>query len=246
MKIAEGVEALDLPMQFAGNASTIYPLVVWDDGGTVTLVDTGVPGLLDAFKQKLSTIGLDLKKVRRIILTHQDIDHIGSAAALKEATGAEVMAHADDRPYIEGEKPLVKMNPERMRKMLESAPAKDRERMETMFSNPPRVKVDRLLRDGEVLPIHGGITIIHTPGHTPGHISLFLQGARLLVSGDALRVEEGVLVGPAPGATPDMKQAVASLKKLIALPVDRVLCYHGGLSGPNQVARIKELSEAAV
>lgn len=246
MKIAEGVEALDLPMQFAGNASTIYPLLLWSDAEGATLVDTGIPGMLDAFTRRLLALGIDLNRVRRIILTHQDIDHIGSASALKEATGAEVMAHADDRPYIEGEKQLVKLNPERMQKMLESVAETDRARVERMFASPPRVKVDRLLRNGEELRIHGGITVIHTPGHTPGHISLFLKRSRLLVSGDALRVEEGVLVGPAPGATPDMKLAVASLKKLAGLPVDRVLCYHGGPTGANQAARIKELSEAAV
>jgi glyoxylase-like metal-dependent hydrolase (beta-lactamase superfamily II) len=86
------------------------------------------------------------------------------------------------------------------------------------------------------------MVVIHTPGHTPGHISLFIPAERLLISGDALRTENGDVVGPHPPATPDMPLAIASLKKLLDYPIDRVLSYHGGLSKPGALAKIRELA----
>jgi glyoxylase-like metal-dependent hydrolase (beta-lactamase superfamily II) len=156
--------------------------------------------------------------------------------------GVEVLAHKEDKPYIEGDKPLIKMNRERMAQMMESLPESQRQQLQRILSSPPSGKVDRTLHDGEELPLHGGIKVIHTPGHTPGHLSLFVKKARLLIAGDELRVEEGKLVGPGEWVTPDMEQANASLKKLIDYQIDYVLCYHGGLYGPNASEKIAELS----
>ena len=86
--------------------------------------------------------------------------------------------------------------------------------------------------------------MIHTPGHTPGHLSLFVKKAKLLIAGDELRVEEGELVGPNESATPDMESANASLRKLTDYDIDRVLCYHGGYFGRGASATIEELSAA--
>jgi glyoxylase-like metal-dependent hydrolase (beta-lactamase superfamily II) len=113
------------------------------------------------------------------------------------------------------------------------------------LSIPPSGKVDRTLNDGEELPLHGGIEVIHTPGHTPGHLSLFVEKAGLLIAGDELRVEEGELVGPSEWATPDMERANASLRKLLDYRIDYVLCYHGGLYGPDASERIAQLSATA-
>lgn len=243
MKIAERVEVLEITMNIAGRQSAIHPVLLWDDGDGATLIDTGMPGQLDLIRAHLDRLGVKMKDIRRIILTHQDIDHIGGAAALVKATGAEVLAHADDVPYIEGVKPLIKMNKERIEKMTESLPEKDREAARRMMGNPPSVDVDRRVADGEEIDLHGGMVVVHTPGHTPGHLSIYLKKSHILVSGDALRVENGKLVGPAPGATPDMNQAVASLAKLLPFEIDRVLCYHGGLSPEGASDRIRELAD---
>ena len=147
------------------------------------------------------------------------------------------------RVEIEGAKPLIKMNRERMARMMESLPEARRQQIERILSEPPSGKVDRNLRDGEELPLYdGGVEVIHTPGHTPGHLSLFVRKEKLLIAGDALRVEQGELVGPSESATPDMDSAKASLRKLTDYDIDRVLCYHGGYFGRGVSARIKELS----
>lgn len=242
MKLYENVEALELKMNFGGNESTIHPVLFFDQPGDMTLVDAGLPGQGTAIKEIVTKLGLRMSNIRRLILTHQDIDHIGGAAEIVQETKAEVLAHADDLPYIQGEQQLIKFNPERIENMLKSLPEERREAARRLFSSPPRVRVDRVLKDGEELPQHGGLRIIHTPGHTPGHISILALAHGLLISGDALRVENGTLVGPSPAATPDMATAIASLDKLRSASIDRVLCYHGGLSEAGASERIEEIA----
>ena len=246
MKIAENIEALELPMNLMGQSSVIYPALLWDSDGA-TLVDTGLPGQLDALRQEIENAGVTFESIYRIILTHQDIDHIGGLPEILRIRGAEieVLAHEEEKPYIEGDKPLIKMNRERMAQMMESLPESQRQQLQRILSRPPSGKVDRTLNDGEELPLHGGIEVIHTPGHTPGHLSLFVKKARLLIAGDELRVEEGELVGPSEWATLDTEQASASLRKLSEYQIDYVLCYHGGFYGPAAYEKITQLSATA-
>jgi glyoxylase-like metal-dependent hydrolase (beta-lactamase superfamily II) len=246
MRLGECAEALELTMSLMGRKSTIHPVVLWEGREGVSLVDAGYPGQLPDIESGLSGLGLKLKDVRRIFLTHQDLDHIGSAEAVQAATGAEVYAHAADKPYIEGEKRLVKMDPARWEDRLKALPEKLRHEARLLMSSPPTVKVLRVLQGGEVLPFHGGIEVIATPGHTPGHVCYFVTSLGLLISGDALRVENGELTGPSPGATPDMPAAIESLKNLLRYPIRSVICYHGGFFSKDPIPRIREISETPV
>ena len=246
MKIGKNIEALELRMNLTGRESIIHPVLLWDSEGA-TLVDTGMPGQLDALTKGIEAAGVSLGDIRRVILTHQDLDHIGGLPEVLRAVGdgVEVWAHEEDKPYIEGDKPLIKMNRERMSQMMESMPEAQQRQVEQILSNPPSGKVDRSLEDGEELSIYeGGVEVIYTPGHTPGHLSLFVREEKLLISGDELRVEEGELVGPSEPVTPDMESANASLSKLADYEIDYVLTYHGGYYGPDASARIEELISA--
>jgi glyoxylase-like metal-dependent hydrolase (beta-lactamase superfamily II) len=246
MRIAENIEALELSMNLMGQSSVIYPALLWGPDGA-TLIDTGVPRQLDTIRREIENAGVDFESINRIILTHQDVDHIGGLPDIIRVRKGEleVLAHEEDKPYIEGAKPLIKMNRERLGRMMESLPEARQRQIERILSEPPSGKVDRTLRDGEELPLYdGGVEVIHTPGHTPGHLSLFVRKEKLLIAGDALRVEQGELVGPSETATPDMESANSSLGKLTNYDIECVLCYHGGYYGPGASARIEELSAA--
>lgn len=239
MKLFAGADALELPMQgLGGTPSIIYPLVLRGEDG-VTLVDTGFPGQQAALEEALATLGLRLSQIDRVILTHQDLDHIGNLPGIVQAGRATVLAHEADIPYIEGAKTPIKMQG-----MAERVPEELRERMRPILDHPPAAPVDRALQDGDVLPLYGGIEIIHTPGHTPGHICLYFPKEKFLLAGDAMRVVDGQLEGPSPQATPDMPQALASLRKLPS-DLERVLCYHGGLFIGNAAARVQALASQA-
>ena len=242
MRIADKAEALEIPMSFLGGTGTIHPVVLWDGEDGITLVDAGLPGQLPRIEAGLKGLGLKLSDVRRLLLTHQDLDHIGSADAVVKATGAVVYAHAADVPYIQGEKPLLKMDAGRYESRIQGLSEAQKKMVREVLASPPRVRVQNVLGGGEELPFHGGVVVIPTPGHTPGHVCYYMKKQRLLLAGDAMRVEEGSLIGPSPMATPDMRSAVASLKSLLAFPIDSVLCYHGGLVSREVGSRLKELA----
>lgn len=230
MKIADGIEMLDLEMNMIGNKQIIHPTLLHDDQHAV-LVDVGMPGSLDEIKAAMEKAGVPFEHLGAVILTHQDIDHIGSIQEVLKAIGKhiDVYAHREDKPYIEGEQVPIKMTPEWNRQMLFRVPEEMREKVEAMLPVPTSAKVTKVVEDGDVLPFFGGLKIIFTPGHTPGHISLYHQASKTLIAGDATVSQDGELLGPKPAATPDLPLAMESLKKFTELDVSKVICYHGGL-----------------
>ena len=195
--------------------------VILDAEKGATLVDTGLPGQAAMVLEKLAAEGISKSDLKRILITHQDVDHIGSMKALKEATGAEVLALDVEVPYIDGTLPSPKMPPP---ERLEQNPE-----FKAMLDALERCPVDVVLKDGEVLDLAGGVTVIATPGHTFGHTSLYLNRTKTLITGDALTSSNGTLAGPMEMATPDMATAMASVKRLAEFDVKQIVAYHGGL-----------------
>src|SRR5919202_4573452 len=169
-------------------------LIVNEENGT-TLVDAGLPDQTEAIGAALVEAGIGVRDLRRIIFTHQDLDHVGSGPALVRQSGARVLAHPQDVPYIEGRLRPLKPTPE----MLEQRP-----HMREVLERLEPVGVDEQLEDGTRLDLAGGTQVISTPGHTPGHISLYLERSRILIAGDALTAERGYLKSPNQMATLDM------------------------------------------
>lgn len=225
-----------------GAAVAIHPTLLWDDNGA-TLVDVGYPGQLPELTAAVAEAGVAFKHIKRIIFTHQDWDHVGNITDVQRALGnkAEIYAHVNERDYIEGAIPYIKLTPERVQARLQSLPENVREQAAALFATIPTVHVHKTLADRDALSFHDKVQVIHTPGHTPGHICLYLQQHRLLIAGDQLRIQNGILVGPAPEHTADMRTALQALRNLPADDIDYVICYHGGLYGPQASTRIAEL-----
>ena len=246
MKTARGVEMLTLTTTMMGSESTYHPALIWD-GDTVILVDTGLPGMLPQIRQAVEAAGAALDQVRLVIITHHDLDHIGSLGTIREELGerVKVLAHAVEKEYITGAKTPVKMA--QMEANLESLPEGARafyDRMKQGFA-VSHAAVDETLTGGQQLPYCGGITVIETPGHTPGHICLYLPSLKTLIAGDALLVEAGDLrVAPA-HINYDMDQYRESLRKLAGYDIETVICYHGGIYQGPASQRIAELAELA-
>ncbi|MDR3573516.1 MAG: MBL fold metallo-hydrolase [Anaerolineaceae bacterium] len=244
MKIADGVDVLEITSTRMGPASVINPTLIWDSSAVI-LTDTGFPGQLEDIRAAMLQAGVPFSKLSKIILTHQDIDHIGGLPELLKESNhkIEVLAHQGDKPFIEGEQPLLKMK--NIEQRLAGLPEDQRKQAAALFGGPIKNKLDRTLEDGEKLPYCGGITVIYTPGHTPGHICLYLQRSKTLVAGDAMVVGEGHLLGPRPNATPDMDTAIKSLQKLTQYNIETVICYHGGVYRGQANQRINELAQGA-
>lgn len=225
MLVGEGIAML--PIKIGG--FTLYPTLMWDDNMAI-LVDTSMPGESKQIREAISELGVPIDRLHSVILTHQDIDHIGSLPTLIEELDAEltVYAHEIDRPYIEGERPLLKLDlPEEMQHYV---------------TNPPKAKVNQILSEGDELPYFGGISVIFTPGHTPGHISLYLKRSKILIAGDAMFSMNGQLKGPNGHNAPDMSAAYNSLSKFLDYDISKVICFHGGLCTDNVNEQIGALN----
>ena len=185
-------------------------------GNNLTLVDTGFKGRSTQILKKARRLGYSPSDIANIIITHHHADHVGSLAMLKKVTQAKIIAHTADAPYIDGR--LPQPGPLRPR-WLSKTP------LHKLWTTTP-VAVDIPVSDGDELPILGGIKILHTPGHTPGSICLFLQQERLVIAGDVL-AHRFRLSLPSKAFTVDISQEIRSIKRLASLDFDIVCFGHG-------------------
>jgi glyoxylase-like metal-dependent hydrolase (beta-lactamase superfamily II) len=220
MRIANGVYVLSIPRGSRGADGFLNLTLILDEQNGNTLVDAGLPGQAEATGAALTEVGIGVRDLKRIIFTHQDLDHVGSGAALVRQSAATVFAHPADAAHIDGSLRPLKPSPE----MLERRP-----QMREVLERLEPVLVDEHLEDGDRLDLAGGTRVIFTPGHTPGHLSLYLERPRVLVAGDAVTAEGGHLNGPNPSMTLDMRPAMQSLRRLVDLEIDTIVCYHGGV-----------------
>jgi len=236
MRMTEHIAMLDITL----GQMVIHPVILFDQDSW-TLVDTGMPGNAPVIRELAEQAGAGGLPLKTILLTHQGIDNVGGLPDFQAVEAPTVYAHSDDAGAINGTEPMLKMTPERLAGFLEQLPAEVRMQFEQAFLHPARPNVDGTFSDGETLPIAGGLIVIHTPGHTPGHVSLYHQPSKTLIAGDAMVARDGELMGPNPPVTPNMEQALESLKKFQAFDIENVICYHGGLVQGNIQERIAKL-----
>ena len=243
MKIANGIYMLEISANIMGTPSVINPTLIWDND-TVILIDTGFPGQLPQIREAIEKAGVSIDKLNMVILTHQDIDHVGSLSSiLKELPNSvEVLAHKEEKAYIQGEKLPVKVA--QLEAHLNSLPNEMKaiyEKLKDFYENN-KSNVSKTITDGEELPYCGGITVIYTPGHTPGHICLYLKYCKTLIAGDILQIDGGILIQAPQSTNFDIDLSIISLKKLMQYDIEAVICYHGGLYRGNANKRIAELA----
>jgi len=185
-------------------------------------------------------------RIDTILVTHQDIDHIcGINSVVDELNDVKVLAHIDDKPYIQGEKKILRFENSNIRERIALLPEEEQQKILDMVENTS-VKVDGDLTDDEVLNFAGGIVVIHTPGHTPGHICLYHQESKTLVVGDALNIEGKDLVVTHREAMSKKELEIIKgwLEKLCELNIENVIAYHTGLFNDNPNQKIRELTNS--
>ncbi len=191
------------------------PYLVLDSDG-VTLIDTGLPGSHNKILKYLTALGHSARDLSRIIITHADTDHVGALASMKRLTGARVYASAIEAAAIaRGES----SRPARPHQLVRRA----MQLITRRLLKAGALQADEMISEGQVLPVLGGLRVVETPGHTPGHISLFSPSAGVLFTGDSIISRDGVLVPSLPGFTWDSEKAAASVRRQAALN-PRIVC----------------------
>lgn len=244
-EMMRGVKMLEVHVNMMGRAGVLHPTLIVD-GENVILVDTGLPGQLDTIREAMQQqASVPFDKISQVILTHHDIDHLGGLRELLQALpGVRVLAHSAEKEYINGSKRPLKLA--KMEANLDALPEATKAFYPTFkrsFENAANVPIDQPLEHGDELPYCGGITVVFTPGHTLGHMSLYIKETKTLIAGDALGVQEGVLdIAPAAN-NHDIALCKQSMKTLTGYDIEAVICYHGGLYQGNVNQRIAELAD---
>lgn len=107
-------------------------------------------------------------------------------------------------------------------------------------------KVDdvTVINTGDILPFCGGIKVVDTKGHMPGHISLYIENEKVLIAGDALVVENEKLCMAMPQFVLNMQEAQESICSLQDYSIEKIICYHGGLYDSNVKESLKEITKS--
>jgi len=238
---------LTLPRDAEGKLPPIHPTLI-HDGTDAVLVDPGCSGMLPAVEAALHGLGVDPARLTCVFITHHDHDHMGALGALLRACPqVRVAASPEQAPYIEGRKKSLRLA--QAEAAFDSLPEAEKPAalaFQKLVAAVEPVRVDDMVRGGDVLPCCGGIEVLDTPGHMPGHISLFVRASQTLVAGDALTAEAGRLGRANPRFTLDMPVALASLRHLAGRDdIRRVICHHGGMvEGDIRGAILEALAQA--
>ncbi|HEV7252441.1 MAG TPA: MBL fold metallo-hydrolase [Mesorhizobium sp.] len=220
------------------------------------LVDAGVMGWAEQIRTAAGfRFGIGARPTA-IVLTHGHFDHVGALKELAEEWDAPVYAHRLEHPYLNGTAAYPPADPwvggglvALLSKVFPRGPVDVGERLHA------------LPEDGTV-PGLGGWRWIHTPGHAPGHVSLWRERDRTLIAGDAfvttaqesiyeVLTQEPELHGPPRYFTPDWHASGVSVQVLSAFEPEVVVTGHGeALRGPKMRAALerlaKEFDEVAV
>jgi glyoxylase-like metal-dependent hydrolase (beta-lactamase superfamily II) len=220
--VIEGVHVI--PM---GKANAF--LIEGHDG--LTLIDAGFPRKEAALFEAIRDLGRSPDELKHLIFTHHHLDHIGSAAAIVQKTGARTYMHPLDIPMAESGGPFRSMSP---------APGLLGQAMCRLFYNHNErvapVVIDQPLSDGESLPIAGGIEIIHVPGHCAGQVALLWRPGRMLFTGDVCMNIMGL---GDPVGFENLEDGRASQHKLAGLSFDAAGFGHGKPIAKDASARFR-------
>ncbi len=183
------------------------------DSGLV-LIDAGPSFAAGRILRKIQDLGYQPQDLALVAITHADADHTGGLARILAATGAEAAASPTAAEAIAQGQSSRPINLSGWLLFL----------MRPMLRYKP-VEVDRILQDGETLP--GGLRVLDTHGHTPGHLSFFQPEEKVLFSGDSVLPHTESL-DPSQGVFCwDEPKAKEAWKRQLALAPDHVYSGHG-------------------
>lgn len=208
---------------------TLYPRVfpincyLYEEQHECTLIDTGIPA---SFKGIVDLVRKLDKPLTNIILTHPHGDHVGSLDLLKEHfPKATVSISERDNRLLQGDMSLDKNEPQ--------TPIKGG------FNKKLKTTADQLLKEGDQI---GSLTVIETPGHTPGSISLWDSKKLTIIVGDAMQTKGKIAISgqlvplfPFPAlATWNKEISLESVKKIYELKPTLLAVGHGKIiENPN-------------
>ena len=222
-KKIHSIDKLDHPLGIY-----ITPYIVEEESPQdLTLVDTCFTAELPKLIKHVEDEGYDIKNVKRLILTHTHPDHVQAANEVRRINGAKIYAHWLDAGFLRHDPPYHGPPSHELIGKIRDSLGISEESMTKKYGSlaPDPVLVDHVVSDGDAI---GKLKVIHTPGHTPGHISLFLEEERAIIGGDLVfnRVlgVDGLFVPQELSIDPVL--ATLSAKRVSKMNFDKLLLAH--------------------
>jgi glyoxylase-like metal-dependent hydrolase (beta-lactamase superfamily II) len=187
----------------------------------LVLVDSAWPDKADEILEGVRRTGPNPGEIRHILLTHGHVDHAGSAAEISRRTGAKVYVHSADLALTaKGEAGYdgITVTPGIIPKLVYRFVIKPGG---TTYESFP---IEKTIEDGEILPFANEIQVIHTPGHSAGHVSFLLPGEGILIAGDICANVMGLSYST---INEDRALARESILKAAEFPFDEAVFGHG-------------------
>jgi glyoxylase-like metal-dependent hydrolase (beta-lactamase superfamily II) len=205
------------------------------DGTELTLVDTLGKDQVYSILAAIRAMGRSISDLKRILITHAHFSHLGGVAALKEQSGAKVWADQWEADIVSGEResqrvPILPRQPYRVYYPFQFGQAFG------LGKHPP-CEVDEVF--GKEHP-GGRLTVLHAPGHTPGHSAFWSEQDKMLLSGDAI-VTWPEFAGGWPSFTLNEHDRRTSLQKMAELGPQIVGVGHGDPVTHDAAARVWSL-----
>ncbi len=205
MEIAPNLHQLTIPfvVPTPGGAIPRFVNLFLYTGARLTLIDSGVAGAEQQICRYLSEMGRSVQEIDNLILTHSHPDHIGAARTIRDLSGCRILVHAAEQDWVEDTQLQCCQRP---------VPG-----FATLVAGP--VPVDQLLHHGDVLALDPSVhlTVLHTPGHSAGSISLWDQQRGCVICGDAVPVPHELPVFD------NVQQSLASLARIEACQAGMLL-----------------------
>jgi glyoxylase-like metal-dependent hydrolase (beta-lactamase superfamily II) len=214
MEIAPGVHAVRL--------LSVYAFLISEP--RMTLIDTGLIGSGRSVQRYVKGIGRSMDDLAQIICTHAHPDHIGAVRELAGDREVEVLMHPADLAGLSV-------------RLRDAVANRNRGQLIAYFTRHPGEATP--IQDGQLLPMLGGLEVVHTPGHTPGSVCLYARRDKLLFTGDVLQVIRGKVTFASTVFSDDMALARASVARMAELDVETIAFSHypPWREGANEVLR---------
>lgn len=249
-EVAPGVHRIPLPLPNDGLRSVNVYAIMEMDG--LVLIDSGwaLPEAREALESALGTLGCGLGDVRRIFITHVHRDHYSQAVALRRAFGIPISIGVHEERSLNV---LTSPGHGRLTAQLallnEHDASEVAEKLQSVGAGLPVVEGmwempdDFLADDVEIHLPSRNLRVIHTPGHTQGHVVYADENEALLFAGDHVlpHITPSIGFEPVPGAQP-LRDYVESLRLMRSLPDKKLLPAHGPI-GPSVHQRADEILE---
>jgi glyoxylase-like metal-dependent hydrolase (beta-lactamase superfamily II) len=202
-----------------------------NEDSSVTLVDCGLDGSSKKLIKDLARIGKHPKDVANIVLSHAHDDHVGGAAKMiKDCDVKNVMMHEEDSCFPPTGKTPSRDTSRLSGKLMKILPDRGYEPFE----------VTRKLKDGELIDAAGGLKVIHTPGHTDGHISLLHLESETLITGDSIFNMTSRMTWALSGFCVNYKQSQDTARKFLDLDFKNACFTHGPEIRDSGKSKIKQ------